>query len=275
MQQESHIQPTEETVRVLHITDQHLFSNAQGELLGVNTTDSFQAVLNAIQAAPFEYDAVLATGDLVQDHNREAYHRFANMVKPLQKPLFWLEGNHDIQPQMSHALSQYAHIHSARHILIGKHWQIILLDSHIESLPKGALNHTELAFLRERLAAYPERYALIALHHNLLPTNSAWLDQHSLVNADELAVALSPFKQVKAIIHGHIHQAVDNLWNGYRVLATPSTCIQFKPNCTTFTLDTLPQGWRELTLLPDGTIETAVKRLNSGAFLPNFAANGY
>lgn len=275
MQQDSHIQAEAEIVRVLHITDQHLFSNEQSELLGVNTTDSFQAVLNAIQETTFDYDFVLATGDLVQDHNREAYHRFAKMVESLQKPLFWLEGNHDTQPQMSHTLSQYAHIHPARHILAGKHWQIILLDSHIETLPKGALSQTELDFLRGRLAAYPERYALIALHHNLLPTNSAWLDQHSLANVDELAAVISPFKQVKAIIHGHIHQQVDSLWHGYRVLATPSTCIQFKPNCDAFTLDALPQGWRELVLLPDGKIETAVKRLNSNAFLPNFEASGY
>lgn len=261
-------------VRLIQITDPHLFSDAQRDLLGVNTTDSFQAVLEAVLDTPFDYDFVLATGDLVQDHNREAYHRFAQMVKPLEKPVFWLEGNHDIQPQMHDALGLYQQIQPHKQILAGKYWQIVLLDSHIEGVPRGALSQTALDFLQACLRRFPERYALIALHHNILPTNSAWLDQHSLANPEQLAEVLFPFKQVKALIHGHIHQQVDSLWKGYRLFATPSTCIQFKPHCHDFTLDPLPQGWRELTLLPNGTIETAVKRL-SRAFLPNFDANGY
>lgn len=261
-------------IRLIQITDPHLFSDAQRDLLGVNTTDSFQAVLEAVLDTPFDYDFVLATGDLVQDHNREAYHRFAQMVKPLEKPVFWLEGNHDIQPQMHDALGLYQQIQPHKQILAGKYWQIVLLDSHIEGVPRGALSQTALDFLQACLRRFPERYALIALHHNILPTNSAWLDQHSLANPEQLAEVLFPFKQVKALIHGHIHQQVDSLWKGYRLFATPSTCIQFKPHCHDFTLDPLPQGWRELTLLPNGTIETTVKRL-SRAFLPNFGANGY
>lgn len=261
-------------IRLIQITDPHLFSDPQRDLLGVNTTDSFQAVLEAVLDTPFDYDFVLATGDLVQDHNREAYHRFAQMVKPLEKPVFWLEGNHDIQPQMHDALGLYQQIQPHKQILAGKYWQIVLLDSHIEGVPRGALSQTALDFLQACLRRFPERYALIALHHNILPTNSAWLDQHSLANPEQLAEVLFPFKQVKALIHGHIHQQVDSLWKGYRLFATPSTCIQFKPHCHDFTLDPLPQGWRELTLLPNGTIETAVKRL-SRAFLPNFDANGY
>lgn len=261
-------------IRLIQITDPHLFSDPQRDLLGVNTTDSFQAVLEAVLDTPFDYDFVLATGDLVQDHNREAYHRFAQMVKPLEKPVFWLEGNHDIQPQMHDALGLYQQIQPHKQILAGKYWQIVLLDSHIEGVPGGALSQTALEFLQACLRRFPERYALIALHHNILPTNSAWLDQHSLANPEQLAEVLFPFKQVKALIHGHIHQQVDSLWKGYRLFATPSTCIQFKPHCHNFTLDPLPQGWRELTLLPNGTIETAVKRLDR-AFLPNFSANGY
>lgn len=269
------IQSEEETIRLIQITDQHLFSNEQSELLGVNTTQSFQAVLNAICDTSFNYDFILSTGDLVQDHNREVYHRFAQMVKILKKPLFWLEGNHDIQPQMGNALSLYEQIKPHKHILAGKYWQIILLDSHIENEPAGELSAAQLEFLENTLRLSPERYTLIALHHNILPTGSAWLDQHSLRNSEQLAEVLFPFKQVKALVHGHIHQQVDHFWKGYRIFATPSTCLQFKPNCRDFTLDPLPQGWRELTLLPDGTITTAVKRLDFNDFLPNMQSSGY
>ncbi|AUI67200.1 MULTISPECIES: 3',5'-cyclic-AMP phosphodiesterase [Glaesserella] len=262
-------------VRILQITDPHLFASDEMELLGVNTTKSFQAVLDAIKKDPFDYDFILATGDLVQDHNREAYHRFAKMVKPLEKPIFWVEGNHDLQPQMGNALALYSQIQPAKHILAGDFWQIILLDSHIEGLPRGELSSSQLDFLRMKLDAHPERYSLIVLHHNILPTNSAWLDQHSLSNANQLAEVLKHYPKAKAILHGHIHQEMDKLWQGCRVLATPSTCIQFKPNCHNFTLDILPQGWRELCLNLDGSIDTRVKRLDCNDFLPDFKSLGY
>lgn len=263
------------SIRILQITDPHLFADEDGQLLGVPTIRSFDAVLQAILQDSFCYDLILATGDLVQDHNPEAYHHFAERVRPLAKPIFWVEGNHDLQPEMGEALSQYGQIHPHKHILAGEKWQIILLDSHLPHLPKGELCQQQLNFLAEKLAAYPDRFALIVLHHNLLPTHSAWLDQHSLANADQLAAVLQKFPQAKAILHGHIHQAVDTMWHHCRVLATPSTCIQFKPNCDDFTLDTLPQGWRELVLHPDGSLETQVKRLDCNDFLPNFQALGY
>lgn len=267
--------PETSTVRILHITDPHLFASDGGQLLGINTTQSFQAVLDAIGQTDFNYDIVLATGDLVQDHNREAYHRFAQMVKPLQKPIFWVEGNHDIQPQMRNALAMYSQIQPAKQILAGEKWQLILLDTQVYGVPRGALSYAQLTFLYSALSAHPDRYALIVFHHNVLPTNSAWLDQHSLSNTHELAKVLTRFKHVKAVLHGHIHQEVDRMWYDYRILATPSTCIQFKPNHNEFTLDDVPPGWRELLLLPDGSIETAVKRLDCHDFLPNFKAKGY
>ena len=58
-------------------------------------------------------------------------------------------------------------------------------------------------------------------------------------------------------------------------MATPSTCIQFKPHNHIFTLDTLQPGWREVELHADGTIKTQVKRLQQAVFLPNMQEGGY
>lgn len=267
--------PNLSPVRILHITDPHLFATESGELLGINTTRSFQAVLNEIIQQEAQYDLIIASGDLVQDQNREGYHRFAQLVKPLKKPLFWIPGNHDLVPQMHNSLAMYAQIQPHKHILAGKTWQIILLDSQLAGLPKGELSQTQLDFLAQKLAEYPDRFSLIVLHHNILPTYSEWLDQHSLSNSHALAEILTPFPNVKAILHGHIHQEVDNLWQGYRIFATPSTCIQFKPHCRKFTLDTQAPGWREMTLNPDGTLQTQIKRLKPRTFLPDFQALGY
>ncbi|PID51484.1 MAG: 3',5'-cyclic-AMP phosphodiesterase [Pasteurellales bacterium] len=261
-------------IRILQITDTHLFAKQNDKLLGINTAQSFQAVIDAILETKFDYELILATGDLVQDYDEQGYHHFVNMVKPLKKKVFWLQGNHD-QPQMGNVLASYPQISPLKHILIGELWQIIMLDSQVFGVPHGKLGSQQLKWLQKKLEQNPNRHTLIALHHNILPTHSAWLDQHSLRNIHDLSNVLKPYKNIKAIIHGHIHQEMDKIWNGIRILSTPSTCIQFKPYSNNFALDFIPQGWRELTLLPDGTIDTQVKRLTTNQFIPDFNAEGY
>ncbi|MEG9533146.1 3',5'-cyclic-AMP phosphodiesterase [Mannheimia indoligenes] len=271
--------PKNGTVRLLQITDLHLFSHTEETLLNVKTVKSFSAVIEQIQKQIEQtqqgFDLVLSTGDLIQDHNIAGYHYFAQLTEPLKTPIVWLEGNHDVQPNMTEILGEYSHILPHKQILIGEKWQLLLLNTQVAGMPYGELCYHQLKWLEAKLNEYPERFTLIALHHNILPTNSAWLDQHSLKNSDELAKILQPFNNIKGIVHGHIHQQVDDIWNGIPIYATPSTCIQFKPNCDQFTLDLLPQGWREIILHENGAIETTVKRLNSNDFLPNLNALGY
>ena len=267
-------EPASEIVKLLQITDPHLFKDTSKDLLGINTHESFSQVLKEIQSESFEYDVVLATGDLVQDSSDEGYLRFVEMVKPLNKWVFWLPGNHDFQPKMVEHLSQPP-INASKHLLLGKYWQVILLDSQVSGVPHGELSAYQLDWLKTKLAENPARHSLVVLHHHLLPTNSAWLDQHNLRNAHDFSTVLAQFNNVKGILYGHIHQQVDSYWQGYQTMATPATCIQFKPDSNHFALDTLQPGWREIELHPDGRIETRVKRIKQKTFLPNMEEDGY
>jgi icc len=265
----------QDVFRIIQITDPHLFKDTNGELLGINTQASFSQVLSEIQQQQYDYDLVLATGDLVQDNSDEGYLRFRQEVKALNnKMVFWIPGNHDFQPKMFEILKEDS-VSAKKHILLGDKWQILLLDSQVQGVPHGQLEAEELAWLKLKLQEHPERYSLVVLHHHLLSTGSAWLDQHNLRNANELAEVLAPFKNVKALLYGHIHQQVDSEWLGYQVMATPSTCIQFKADSNTFALDVAQPGWREIDLHADGHIETRVKRIQQASFLPNLQVEGY
>lgn len=265
----------QDVFRIVQITDPHLFKDTNGELLGINTQASFSQVLSEIQQQQYDYDLVLATGDLVQDSSDEGYLRFRQEVKALNnKMVFWIPGNHDFQPKMFEILKEET-VSAKKHILLGDKWQILLLDSQVQGVPHGQLEAEELDWLKLKLQEYPERYSLVVLHHHLLSTGSAWLDQHNLRNANELAEVLAPFKNVKALLYGHIHQQVDSEWLGYQVMATPSTCIQFKADSNTFALDIVQPGWREIDLHADGHIETRVKRIQQASFLPNMQVEGY
>lgn len=265
----------QDVFRIIQITDPHLFKDTNGELLGINTQASFSQVLSEIQQQQYDYDLVLATGDLVQDNSDEGYLRFRQEVKVLNnKMVFWIPGNHDFQPKMFEILKEDS-VSAKKHILLGDKWQILLLDSQVQGVPHGQLEAEELDWLKLKLQEHPERYSLVVLHHHLLSTGSAWLDQHNLRNANELVEVLAPFKHVKALLYGHIHQQVDSEWLGYQVMATPSTCIQFKADSNTFALDVAQPGWREIDLHADGHIETRVKRIQQASFLPNLQVEGY
>ena len=137
------------------------------------------------------------------------------------------------------------------------------------------LSDSQLDFLQQALQNNPNKQALICVHHHVLPVGSAWLDQHILKNNDVFLDLIKPFSNVVAVLSGHVHQARDTKKNGVRFITTPSTCVQFKPNCDDFALDEAAPGYRYLRLKATGEIETVVERIDKDAFSIDVDATGY
>jgi Icc protein len=57
-------------VRIVQISDTHLYSDPQKDLLGVNTTQSFQKVLSLVKKKKhsMSLSKALSTGDIAQDY---------------------------------------------------------------------------------------------------------------------------------------------------------------------------------------------------------------
>jgi Icc protein len=91
---------------------------------------------------------------------------------------------------------------------------------------------------------------------------SRWLDGVGLQNGAAFMALLRRFPQVRGVVFGHVHQAYDAMHDGVRLLATPSTCSQFKPGSDDFALDARPPAWRRLALHPDGDLETSLQWLD-------------
>lgn len=262
------------SIRLLQLTDMHLFRTKHENLLGINTWQSYQAVLQAISEEQHPIDLILATGDLAQDHSQEAYHAFAQGIRQLKKPCVWLPGNHDFQPAMVRALAEEG-ICDQKQVFLGEHWQLLLLDSQVHGVPHGRLSDYQLDWLARALSDAPQRHTVVLLHHHPIPSGCTWLDAHSLRNSHQLAEVLTDYPLAKTILCGHIHQELDEQWQGIRVLSAPSTCVQFRPQCTGFTIDNLSPGWRWIELRPDGQLLTHVQRLVGQQFQPDFHSEGY
>ncbi|MCY1394617.1 3',5'-cyclic adenosine monophosphate phosphodiesterase CpdA [compost metagenome] len=257
---------------LVQLSDSHLFADTRGTLLGMNTGDSLQRVVEQVLQEQPKVDLLLATGDLSQDGTADSYRRFRQTTAKIASPARWLCGNHDERPQMAEVAAGSDLLQPV--VDIGN-WRVTLLDSAVPGSVPGYLADDQLQLLAQSLSEAPERHHLICFHHQPVPIDCAWMDPIGLRNPHALFDVLERFPQVRALLWGHIHQAFDQQRNGVRLLASPSTCIQFEPHSDDFKLDDKAPGYRWLRLHADGSLDTGVSRLRDFTFVPDYESDGY
>ncbi|GAA3926601.1 3',5'-cyclic-AMP phosphodiesterase [Litoribacillus peritrichatus] len=259
-----------ETVRIVQVTDSHLFQSTDGALLGMNTEESLECVLSLVREKANDFDILLATGDISQDGSAESYARMRQKLETFNVPFYWLSGNHD-QNDIISETSQGTQ--ALQKIIDFPKWRIIMLDSSVAGEVHGYLPQHELNVLKEALRT--DRHVLVCFHHHPINVGSKWIDNIGVKNASEFMEIIEHDKNVKAVLWGHVHQEVDEERNGQRFLATPSTCIQFTKHSDEFAVDTLLPGFRFIELRPDGQVHTQVHRVTGVEFTIDYSIKGY
>ena len=262
----------ESPLLIAQVTDIHLFADEKQELLGLRTTQSFQAVIEQLQMLQPQLDLLLLTGDLSQDGTPESYERIQNLLSPLATPIYWLPGNHDCVSTMQQVLNR-APFSPCK--AFTQSWNFLLINSGVPGYVHGHLSAEKLNWLDLKLKSMGDRPTIVALHHPPFRLNSDWLDTSTLENPEELFAVLDRHPQVKLVLFGHIHQEFNRQRNGIHYLGSPSTSIQFEPQSSNFSLDSGEKpGFRLLNLYPDGRWETRIKRV-SYAHKLDLTATGY
>lgn len=238
--------------------------------MGLDADMSLGLVLQQVRDEYPELDLLLATGDIANGGAIASYTRFANLIDGLATHNLWLPGNHDLPDVMA----QVRGGELQRSFEIGN-WLILMLDSTARGEVGGSFSPQELAFFADALAASHAEHVLVCLHHHPVPCGCDWLDQQCVSNADEFFAVVESDPRIRALLWGHIHQEIDRQLGDIRLLATPSTCIQFAPQSQGFKLDQEAPGFRYLELFADGRIETAVSRVNTVFELDYSDSTGY
>jgi len=240
-----------ESIRVLHLTDPHLFADADGDFRGTITQDSLQRVLNHYEAGKWRADRALITGDLIQDDSAEAYDRFRELLLPLNMRMHCVPGNHDIRDLMRPICSRPPFSYCAREEV--HDWLLLGLDSCVRGDAGGEIAPEEFDRLDLIISESSAKHIMVCLHHPPIPMGSTWLDTVGLKNGDELLERLQAAGRVRLLVFGHVHQPYDAEHLGIQVVGTPSTCSQFKPGSDDFALDDRPPAYRRITLNSDGS----------------------
>ncbi|XUK65261.1 3',5'-cyclic-AMP phosphodiesterase [Pseudomonas yamanorum] len=257
---------------LVQLSDSHLFAEADGGLLGMKTRESLQRVIDTVLVQQPQIDLVLATGDLSQDGTLESYQAFRDMTRQIEAPARWIPGNHDEPQVMLQAAINSALLEPV--VDVGN-WRITLLDSAVPGSVPGYLQDQQLQLLAQSLSEAPTRHHLVCFHHHPVSIGCAWMEPIGLRNPETLFAVLDRFPQVRAVLWGHVHQEIDRERNGVRLLASPSTCIQFAPGSEDFKVSDEAPGYRWLRLHADGRLETGVERVQGFAFQVDYGSNGY
>ncbi len=259
-------------IRILQVTDSHLGQDEDETLLGLRTADSLADVLSRAKEDG-RFDLVLSSGDISNDGTAGSYDRFIRTVRQAipNTPLAWLDGNHDDPAGMKTIVSSAP---MTDYVRIGD-WQLILLSSRVPFEERGELPQSELDRLEALLEAEPNLPTMIFMHHQIVPVGSAWIDQYIVRNAKAFFAITDRFNNVKAISWGHVHQEFHTVRNGVDLIATPSTCVQFKPQSDDFMVDNAMPGFRIYELMPNGVYSTEVCRVSERSYSIDYASSGY
>lgn len=258
--------------QIIQITDMHLFEQQHETLLGVNTWDSFTAVLEMIQSRFPNPDLIFLTGDLAQDEMEETYRRLIQALQPFDCPKYGIPGNHDDERYMR-AIFHELHLQDNRHVILD-HWNLILLNTQKPRAVEGYLSVEQLDFLANALGMYPEHHALIFMHHPPVAINSAWIDRLMLSNHTEFWKTIAPFKHIKGIFCGHVHQSAEIEHHRIPVYTTPSTCFQFTALSQQFSVSHEMPGFRVIELDAE-CFTTAIYRITDYKLNIDIHSRGY
>lgn len=246
-----------ESVRLLQISDTHLHATRFSRMRGVNTYDTFRAVLDmALTHEDWPPDAILVSGDVVQDESRAGYELFREEMEPLGVKVLCLPGNHD-DPKLMDEILTGEPFHFCGSVRLDD-WSLILLNTFLTGEDAGGLGARRLEALDAALSEHRTQHALVCMHHQPLNMGSAWLDGVGLRDADRFLEVLDSHDNVRGVLWGHVHQASDRKRGNVRFVSAPSTCSQFLPNSDFFAIDSRPPGMRWFKLQADGGLETSL-----------------
>ena len=240
-------------VKVLHLTDPHLFADRQGDLRGTVTYESLRAVLDHYRAGDWRADLALVTGDLIQDDSVGAYGRFRELLEPIGLPVYCVPGNHDVRSLMQEAL-RGPPFHYCEPVEAGD-WLIANIDSCEPGDVGGRVGNDELRSLHELIADSSAAHVAVCLHHPPALMGSRWLDSVGLEDKEAFLESLARSGKVRLILFGHVHQVYEADHDGIRIVGTPSTCRQFARGSDEFAVDDNPPAYRRISLYTDGRFE--------------------
>lgn len=254
---------TAPTLRILHLSDTHLTGDGALHYGTVNTREHLQRVLAMVEHRPI--DLIVCSGDVSDDGSIASYEiardvigefaarKFASGAaaagdptatpdaRAASLPVVFAMGNHDLLDLFEQVLGP------AQRVLHVNGWRIIVLNTAVPGAGYGELGAEQLEFLRHVLHGHASDHAhphpagqqgdvsaphgsIVVMHHPPIPAQTDLLQALNLDDQDARTLAeILAGSDVRAILSGHYHQAITELFAGVPVIVTPGVANLSRP----------------------------------------------
>lgn len=227
----------------VHLTDTHIQPTEASRFLGMDTMQTLRDTLTLLrERGVLPGAAVVISGDLANNGERESYERLRQLVDELcgeGVQVHLALGNHDDRAHFCAVMLDEPEADGAakyRYTAMLGGLRLIVLDSHETGTHGGSLGAAQLDWLRGELAMPAPESTVIVVHHP--PTRPPRSPSSQMLgDADALREAIAG-TDVVGILSGHTHVAAVEIVGAVPCVSAPGTA---------FLLDvTVPDGMRFL-----------------------------
>ena len=215
---------------IAQITDLHV--SEPGSLVDaiVDPNSMLAAAVRFLDGLEPRPDAVVATGDLTDRGRLEEYAILRDLLAPLRVPLYLLPGNHDERAALLDAFPDHSYLpRDGRPLcwVVDDHpVRIVGVDTTEIDRHDGVFDDERIEWLDAVLRARPDAPTIVAMHHPPFDTGVWWMDCVGLRQREPFESVIRRHRQVRRVISGHVHRAVQTTWGDTLVSVAPSTAHQ-------------------------------------------------
>lgn len=254
---------TAPTLRILHLSDTHLTGDGALHYGTVNTREHLRRVLAMVEHRSI--DLIVCSGDVSDDGSIASYELARDVIgdfaarkfasgaaaaadptatpdaRAASLPVVFAMGNHDLLDPFEQVLGP------AQRVLHVNGWRIIVVNTAVPRAGYGELGAEQLEFLRHVLHGHVSDHAaqhptgqqgdvsaphgsIVVMHHPPIPAQTDLLQALNLDDQDARTLAeILAGSDVRAILSGHYHQAITELFAGVPVIVTPGVANLSRP----------------------------------------------
>lgn len=201
---------------IAHLSDVHIDGDRRA-------SDRTRAVMEYLEALPYDLDAVLVSGDIA-DHAEDAEYEEAAKLLRSRHPLVLCPGNHDDRAGFRRVLlaEEAPSAAPVDQVLRGAGFVLAVCDSSVPGEDRGFLEESTLGWLDGVLADTPrETPVLVAFHHPPVPLHVPYVDEIRQFGEERLAALVERHPHLTAFLCGHAHTAAATTFAGRPLLVAP------------------------------------------------------
>jgi 3',5'-cyclic-AMP phosphodiesterase len=204
-------------LRILHLSDSHLFGDGALHYDAVDTLAALRRVLARAEGIG-AIDVVVVSGDLSNDGSTQSYRLLRGLVEPWAAAraavTVYAMGNHDDAGAFEEVLGARTGVREVAG------FRIVTLDSSIPGAGFGQLGGGQLSWLREVLAVPAQYGTIVVIHHPPVPAETLLLSALELQRPRDL-IDVCADSDVRLILCGHYHHPLVSAAGGIPVVVAP------------------------------------------------------